>query len=287
MRLALQAAEEATALLEPNRARMVYLTGGKGGVGKSLLAANLALELAARGLRVLLVDLDLALSDLHVLLGLGAERSMESYFDGHSSLADCRLSAAPRVDLLAGGNGAAQLAALDEVQRAHFLDELEELGAAYDLVLCDGAAGAGADALAFAARADHVLLVTTPDPTAVTDAYGTLKALHAESERGQREVPTPELIVNLAGSIEEAHATARRLSAVAERFLARSPKLVGWLPRSAALARSVHEQRPIGGRREASSDAALPRSCLQTIAARLERACAGVLKSQGVGKDGR
>jgi len=277
-----QAGSHAT--LAVHRAPQVYITGGKGGVGKSLIALNLALELGARGLRVLLVDLDLSLSDQRSLLGIEASASLEHYFCGEASLRDCLLSAGVNVELLAGANGNHSMAQLSDRARARFLEDLASFGESYDLILCDGAAGIGADTLQFAAQADHVLLVTTPDPTALTDAYGLLKALHAIGESGTREVPTPEVLVNLAGSVEEAHACARRLSSVAERFLARSPKLAGWMPRSAALARSVREHRPIGGSDRAPADAILPRSCLQSLAGRLERLCGRSPTAQGVGK---
>lgn len=281
------AASPGCAVLSSNRAPLIYITGGKGGVGKSLLAVNLAMELGARGVRVLLVDFDLSLSDLRSLLGLEAERSLESYFCAGAELGDCLLKVAPGVELLAGSNGNHALAHLHESERARFLDELTQFSEAYDLVLCDGAAGIGLDALHFAARADHVLLVTTPDPTAITDAYGVLKALHAMGESGEREIPTPELVVNLASSIDEAQACARRVSLTAERFLARSPKLAGWMPRSAAMARSVREQLPIGGSRATAADAALPKTCLQALAARLQRLCVPGIGAQGVGKNGR
>lgn len=274
-------------LVSAPRTPWVCITGGKGGVGKSVLSVNLALELGARGLRVLLVDLDLSLSDQRALLRIESERSLEAYFEQGVPLADCLLRAGQGVELLAGAHGNRSLAQLNPGERSRFLNDLERFAESYDLVLCDGAAGIGDDVLHFAARADHVLLVTTPDPTAITDAYGMLKALHAEGEQGTREVPTPELVVNCATSLEEACACARRVSSVAERFLARSPKLAGWLPRSAALERSVREQLPIGGSRQVPADASLPKSCLQTLASRLERLCGPGLSTQGVGKNVR
>jgi flagellar biosynthesis protein FlhG len=268
------------------RAPFFFVTGGKGGVGKSLVAANLALELARRGKRVLLADLDLALSNLNVLLHLPGTRSIEPFLARRADLEECLVRTGHGADVLPAGSGARELALLEESERLRLLDGLAQLSRSYDLVIADGAAGIGPDVLSFATAADHVLLVTTPEPTALTDAYGLMKALHAHGESGEREVPTPELLINLATGIEEAEATATRLRGVCERFLARSPKLAGWLPRSLAVARSVERQQPFA-LALGPADLELPLSCLRQLAARVERLCpgpAGARNAQGVGK---
>jgi flagellar biosynthesis protein FlhG len=271
------------------RAPFFFVTGGKGGVGKTIVAANLALELARRGKRVLLADLDLALSNLNVLLRLPATHSLEPFLQRRAKLEECLVRTGTGADVLPAGSGAHELAVLPEGERRRLLDGLVQLSGSYDLVLADGAAGIGPDVLSFATAADHVLLVTTPEPTAMTDAYGVIKALHAHGETGEREIPTPELCINMAAGIEEAEATATRLRGVCERFLARSPKFAGWLPRCAAVARSVERQEPFAlssGR----ADADLPLSCLRQLAARVERLCPGsgsARAAQGVGKHGR
>jgi len=270
-------------------APLLFVTGGKGGVGKTLVAANLALELARRGKRVLLTDLDLALSNLNVLLRLPGQRSLEPFFARRAGLEECLVQSGSGADVLPAGSGARELAVLPEGERRRLLDALLQLSGSYDVVVADGAAGIGPDVLGFATAADHVLLVTTPEPTAMTDAYGLVKALHAHGEAGEHEVPTPELIVNLAAGIEEAEASATRLRGVCERFLARSPKLAGWLPRSLAVARSVERQQPFalaGG----PADLELPLSCLRQLAARVERLCPGSAAPRGAqagGKHGR
>ena len=174
--------EQAPPRLGP-RAPLLFVSGGKGGVGKTLVAANLALELARRGKRVLLADLDLALSNLNVLLRLPGTRSLEPFFARGASLEDCLVRTGHGADVLPAASGARALAVLPEGERRRLLEGLARLSESYDLVIADGAAGIGPDVLSFAAAADHVLLVTTPEPTSMTDAYATIQVLATQQER--------------------------------------------------------------------------------------------------------
>ena len=251
------------------RAPIVLVSGGKGGVGKTTIAANLALELSRRGHRTLLVDLDLALGDVHVLLHLTPPRTIEDALSGAASFGECIVRGPSGLDVLAAGSGTLEMAHLDEKKRALLASGLRDLARRYDVVVADGASGIGTDALAFCSLADHVLVVTTPDPTALTDAYGLIKALHAFGEAESREVPTPELVINLASGLEEAESTAAKLRIVCERFLARSPRSAGWLPASSAVELACRRQRPFALERARSLSAA----CLERLAARVERLC--------------
>ena len=229
-------------------APLVYVTGGKGGVGKSSLTLNLACELGRRGRRVLLCDLDLGLGDLAVMLRLTGTPSIEDFLDGRSELAACRTSlgadGAGAVDLLAGAAGSGELARPDRARRARLFDGLAGLAGDYDLVLADGAAGIGPDVLAFAGAASSVLAVATPEPASITDAYGILKALHAWSGEHGVEVPTPGLVFNRVSGPAEASSLLARLASVTRRFLSRNPRLVGWVPESRAVREAVQAQRP-------------------------------------------
>jgi len=233
------------ALGRPSGAPWVLVTGGKGGVGKSTVALNLAAALAQGGRRVLLVDLDLGLGNLHVMLGLESPRTVEDFLAGDRELDDCILEAGANLDLLPAANGSHELARPDSARRRRLVEALESLAERYDVLVADAPAGIGPDTLAFAARADVALCVTTPDPTALTDAYGVIKALDLWSKERNISLPTPELVVNLAASLEEAEALHRRLSGVCERFLARRPRLGAWLPRSRDVEQSVLLQAPL------------------------------------------
>ena len=253
-------------------APFVLLTGGKGGVGKTACAANLGVHMAREGKRVLLVDLDLGLANLNVLLRLTPEHTLEDALAGEVSLAECVVTGPEGVHVLPAGSGTAEMARDDDARRERLLEGIAELAEDYDYVITDSAAGIGPDVLGFAACADLVLIVTTPDPTALTDAYGLVKALDAHALEGDLEVPTPEVFVNLVDSVDEARDTARKLRLVCERFLARSPRMAGWLPRSPVIRSACGRQRSFAN----GDHKSLEYNCLRRLFERVSRQFPGV-----------
>ncbi len=243
----------------------VLITGGKGGVGKSTLALNLALSLAREGRRVLLVDLDLGLGDIETLLSLPAGPSVEQVLQG-KDLASCLRRGPAGLDVLTAPSGNERLARGSQELRERLLEELASLAGRYELVIGDSAAGIGPDVLAFAGIADRVLVTTTPEVAALTDAYGLIKALDSYSARLGMDVPTPELVVNQASDVAEADGIARKLRSICERFLCRSPRQAGWLPRSGVIERSARSGRPF-----ALGNDGLETLCLRQLGARLGR----------------
>jgi len=250
-----------------DRAPILYITGGKGGVGKTVLCVNLCAALARRGVRVLLVDLDLGSADADVLMRHVDSRGLIDVLAEGARIADCASATAHGFDFVPGVCGARDWAVLGDETRDRLVRDLREAARGYDLVVLDGSPGIGADVLALAAEADSVILVTTPEPTALTDAYGLLKALHERSEALDPEIPTPEVVINRARDLSEAERTAGRLRDVAQRFLARSPRWAGWLPESGTVTESCREQRPFGSEARATS----VHGCLDALAARFAR----------------
>lgn len=248
------------------QAPFVLVTGGKGGVGKTTVAANVGVDLAREGKRVLLVDLDLGLANLDVVLGLGVERRIDHALRGEASLRSCIVQGPAGVDVIAGASGDEALAAPGQEVRERLVEMLAEIAPDYDLIIGDSAAGVGTDVLAFASIADRVLVVTSPDLAALTDAYGLIKALDRFGATSDADIPTPEVVVNHASGVEEGKAVARKLRSICERFLARSPRQAGWLPRSVAVERSTSLRAPFALRPKR----ALENVCLRQIAGRLD-----------------
>ncbi len=220
----------------------LLVTGGKGGVGKTTLAANLGLQLAGLGAAPLVCDLDFGLANLDVMLGLEPPRTVEDFLDGYAELGDCITHSPFELDVLAAGSGSVERSRPDPKRRQRLCDALARTSAG--LVLGDSPAGIGDDVVEFAVRADRVLVVTTPEPAAVTDAYGVIKAIDGHAAARGREVPTPEIFVNLATDAGEARSIATKLAGVCERFLARVPRLAGWMPRSSEVLQGVLTQTP-------------------------------------------
>lgn len=230
----------AAELSEPAEAAIVGVVSGKGGVGKTNLVANVAVACRALGARVLVVDGDLGLANLDVLLGLAPVHSSADVLAGTCTLDEAIVEGPRGIHVLPAASGRADLTGLRPLELAGLLVPLFRASGRYDLVLLDAGAGIGASVLALAASCDRLLLVTTPEPTSLADAYATLKVIGRETPR----LPM-DLVVNGVRSAAEAHRTHARLAKLAQRFLSWSPRLVGHLPADPHLADAVARQRAV------------------------------------------
>jgi flagellar biosynthesis protein FlhG len=229
----------ALASAAPARAGSICIASGKGGTGKSVVAASLSALCAARA-RTLLVDADFGVGNAHILQDVTPEHSFVEVADGRREVRDARTRCRPNLDLVAGGSGVSGLASLGSYELSLIASGLEEVELEYGYVVVDSAAGISSQTISLAAASDVVLLVTTPDVTALTDAYAFLKVL-LQRHGGC----TPLFVVNRAFDRAEAEHVAERMIGVAHKFLGREPRYLGWLPEDRAVVRSVNERRPV------------------------------------------
>lgn len=245
-RLAAETAPERAATSGRSPARVIAVTSGKGGVGKSNVALNVALGLARLGKRVVLVDIDLGFANLDVLMGVAPRFHLLDLVTRRLSVWDVLTDGPEGIRFLAGGSGFDRLLSLDEETLRYLFAQLEQLETAADVVLFDTAADLTPHGLRALLAADDLFLVTTPEPTALTDAYAVVKVLARQAQDGvdARELSV-RLIVNRARSQREGEEAARRLVAVAQRFLNLPIAVLGCVPEDEHVRRAVTSQRPL------------------------------------------
>jgi flagellar biosynthesis protein FlhG len=220
--------------------RTIAITGGKGGVGKSNVAVNLALALASRGRRVTLLDADLGLANADVLMGLNPQFHLGHVLMGQRELSEVVVETEGGVRLIPGGSGIEDLANMTSDQHPRLVAELRAMEETSEYMIIDTAAGIGGNVTGVLKAAAEVVVVTTPDPTAVVDAYALIKVLHQHS-------PTKSIriIVNDVVGIGDAEQTFTQLRGAVLRFLGHSVEHLGTIPRDPELAEAVREQVPV------------------------------------------
>ena len=219
--------------------RVVAVSSGKGGVGKSNLSANLALAAAALGRRTLIVDADLSLANVDVLCGIVPSGNLGHVRRGEKSLEHILESIAEGVDLIPGASGLPEFVGGGREEAESLLGSLRTFAGKYDLILIDTPAGLDLQILSFLTAADQVLLVTTPEPTALTDVYALVKALAKEAR-----IPPVAFVVNRVSDAEEGRRAAERLRLVARRFLDLELDFLGAIPEDGRVVQAVKMQRP-------------------------------------------
>jgi len=221
------------------RALSLCIVSGKGGTGKSMVCASLA-SWFARGRRTLVLDADLGVANAHILQDVTPERTLVDVVEGRASVRDVLVTLSGGLSLVGGGSGFSRMAELSAHEQQLLALGIDELDAELDLVLVDSAAGLSSQTLSFAFASDLVLLVTTPDLTAMTDAYAFLK-VYARKQGAGRVL----LLVNRASDEGEAQRTAQRIREVAAKFLGWSPESLGSCPEDRAAFRCGQRRRPV------------------------------------------
>ncbi len=249
--------------VEASKTRIIAGASGKGGVGKTNIATNLAIAYAQAGKRVMLMDADLGLANVNVVLGIIPRYNLYHVIRKQKSLRDIIMETNYGIQIVAGASGFAKIANLSAEEREGFVDELSALSN-IDVIIIDTSAGVSNNVISFVAAADEVLIVTTPEPTAITDAYGMIKIIATEIDDLQLGL---KLIVNRVNSVTEGKRVAERVICIAGQFLNLKVDYLGYVYDDPDVHQAVLRQKPFMAI-NAKSKASI---CLQHIVGRLEK----------------
>jgi flagellar biosynthesis protein FlhG len=218
---------------------VIAVTSGKGGVGKTNVTVNLALALAKRGKKTILFDADLGMANVDVIMGVSPKANLADVIAGRKTMEEILHPYNEFLEIVPGGSGIHELADLDQAGLDRFVSKLKELEHRADYILVDTGAGISRTVLNFVLAASEVLLVTTPEPTAITDAYGLIKALDQH-----KSTASVKLLINMAETELEARAVAQKLIMIVNRFLDIEVSYLTCLEKDPNVSRSVLQQQP-------------------------------------------
>ena len=194
--------------------RVLAVSSGKGGVGKTNIVANLSYALSKRGKKVLVVDADLGLNNIDILLGLASKKHIGHVLSGESNVEEIILQGPEGIHVLPAGDGLQELTQLEPEKKMVLMDELDRISRGYDFLIFDTGAGISPNVTFFCSAAHETLLIATTEPTSLTDVYALMKILH--NNHSQKHF---RLLVNLVSSEREAQGVYQNLTAVTDRFL--------------------------------------------------------------------
>ena len=220
--------------------QVIAVSSGKGGVGKTNIVANLAVAGAQQGTHVMIMDADLALGNLDVLLGLNPTYTLEDVIAGRQTLEEVVIDGPSGVRILPATSGVQDLTSLSQDQQIHLQSQFSQLTRPPELLLIDCAAGIAANVLYFSLVANEVLVVVTPEPTSLTDAYALIKVLSTRYRQKRFRI-----LINMAKHVREAKDVFRKLSKVSDRFLSVSLDFAGWVPLDEHLSMAVCQQKAV------------------------------------------
>ena len=255
------------ALAQPpaRRAHVIAITGGKGGVGKTSVSANLAVSLALRGKRVCIFDADTGLANINILLGLQPRNTLQQFLDGGLSIEDLLVEGPRGVCIVPGASGVADYADLDRSRQQALVNGFSQLERQFDYLLIDTAAGIGKSVVEFVLPAEHAVLVVSPDPTSLTDSFALTRVLKRNGYGGRLHV-----VVNNSEGEDAARKVCQRFSQAVEKYLQASVEWLGHVASDRAVVSSIRLQHPVV---LAQPEAPASR-CFSALAAAMEELCA-------------
>ncbi|HAN10590.1 MAG TPA: ATP-binding protein [Clostridiales bacterium] len=217
-------------------AKVMAITSGKGGVGKTNIALNLAIEFNNKGIKTLILDADLGLANIEVLLGIVPKYNLSDVIYGKKIITDIITLGSNEVKFISGGSCIKEITSLTETQIKTFAQNLNLLDKMVDVIIIDAGAGITDNVMTFLGFADEVLLVTTPELTAITDAYALLKVFSERTKKGDINV---KLIINKVKDENEGQKIYEKIKKVADKFLNIKIEDLGYLPNDECLEKSV------------------------------------------------
>ena len=248
---------------QPHKTRVIAVTSGKGGVGKSNISVNLAIAFAQTGKKVVLIDGDLGMANVNVLLGITPKANLLDVLNKKKKMNDIILNTELGIQIIAGANGFSTIANLTDEQRNFFAEEFTTLSS-FDIIIIDTGAGVSENVLRFIEAADEAYVVTTPEPTAITDAYGLIKIIATEFANSQIVM---KLIVNKVHSADEGKRIAERIITIVAQFLNAPVEYLGFIYDDSVVTSSVLRQKPFMVS-QPSSKAAI---CIKHIVGRIDK----------------
>jgi len=226
----------------PGPVQVIAVTGGKGGVGKTSVAVNLATALATTGRRVMLLDGDLGLANVDVFLGLSPRHTMAHVLSGERALEEIILESPHGVQVVPGASGVADMANLSAAAHLSLVQAFSSLSSRVDVLIVDTSAGLSHSVLQFSQAAQHVLLVVCDEPASMTDAYALAKVLSRD-----HGVSRFRVVANMVRTPGEGETLFRKLERVTSKFLDVTLEYLGEIPEDPYLRRAIREQRPVVG----------------------------------------
>ncbi len=255
-----QSGEQMAGAGGPEGPRVIAVTSGKGGVGKTNLTVNLAIALGMAGQRVLVIDADLGMANVDVVLGSMSRKHLLNLLEDEVELSDVLVHGPYGVNYISGGSGIEKAKSFNRQQRHSLMKKLAQCGQLADIILVDTGAGLGKNVMDFILAADEVLLVTTPEPTALTDAYAVMKAYSMYSRKKNLK-----LVVNRVYDADESREVTEKLRQTSQKFLNMPVECLGYIFEDRNVTVSVRSQKPFF----ATLPKTIASKCIQGIAERL------------------
>jgi flagellar biosynthesis protein FlhG len=248
------------------KSRIITIASGKGGVGKTNMSVNIAIAYARMGKKIVVMDADLGLANVNVILGITPPTyTLFHVMKKQKSMREILEKTVYGIDIVAGASGFSRIANLTEDERHNFINELDSLSDA-DIIIIDTSAGVSSNVLDFVTAADDVLIIATPEPTAITDAYGLIKIIASEPQYVDLNLNL-KLVVNRVKSVAEWKKVSDRMTTIAGQFLNLKVENLGYIYDDPVVAQAVLRQKPFMSI-DPKSKASL---CIQRIVGALEK----------------